>query len=250
MTVDAYAHCGEDKYLPVAALDGVMSASGVSAAVLAQHLGQFDNSYIAALVRDRPERFAGIALIDHRAPGWSDALALVAQQGFRGVRITSAALVEEPALVPAIAAAGLVALIYAPEGIAALVPRLTELAGSHPHTPLVVSHLGNPRVEDERLVAGTEMLSLAASPNIHVALSGLGMFCPFPHTPLDGLIGDVVAAFGAGRVMWGSNYPVCGEDPSDYDRELGLLLRPGRWGVSRAAAQAIAETNARRLWFG
>ena len=75
MTVDAYAHCGRDKYLPVEVLDGVMVGADVSAAVLCQHLGQFDNAYLAGIVASEPGRFAGVALVDHEAATWRDDLA-------------------------------------------------------------------------------------------------------------------------------------------------------------------------------
>jgi predicted TIM-barrel fold metal-dependent hydrolase len=227
-----------------------MSASRVSAAVLCQHLGQFDNSYISRLLSGRPERFAGIALIDHLGAGWARELATVASQKFRGVRITSAAMDENPSLAHAVASAGLIAVLYAPDGIRAILPAVAELAEAHPRAPLVVSHLGNPEVDGDRLVNGQEILALATHPNIYVALSGLSMFCPFPYAPLDSLIRSAVDAFGSDRLMWGSNYPVCGESASDYGRDLSLLLRHGGWGVSPAAAEAIADTTARQLWFG
>jgi L-fuconolactonase len=248
MTVDGYAHCGLDKYLPVAALDAAMRASDVSAAVLCQHLGQFDNGYIAALIRERPERFAGVALLDHRGPAWDRELAAVAEQGFRGVRFTADVLRERPGLVAAVADGGLISVVYAAEGIAPIIGPLRELAGGHPGAPLVISHLGGPRVEGRRLVAGEEILTLAEHANVNVLLSGLHMFCPFPYAALDGLIGGVLDAFGADRILWGSNFPVCGERADDYGREVGLL-REGRWGVDHAAAAAIADTTARRLWF-
>jgi len=248
MTVDGYAHCGLDKYLPVEALDGALRASDVSAAVLCQHLGQFDNGYIAALIRARPERFAGVALLDHRDPAWDRALAVVAEQGFRGVRVTAEALRERPGLAAAVADGGLIAVVYAPEGIAPLLGPLRDLAGGHPAAPLVISHLGGPRVEGSRLAAGEEILALAEHANVNVLLSGLHMFCPFPYAALDGLIREVLEAFGADRVLWGSNFPVCGVGAEAYGQELGLL-REGRWGMDRAAAAAITDTTARRLWF-
>ena len=118
MTIDAYAHCGREKYLPVEALEGVMSETGVECAVLCQHLGQFDNSYLASLLRVEPDRFAGVALVDHRVPGWHETLADVPRLGFRGIRVTSEALRENPGLSQAAAAAGLHQILYAPEGIA------------------------------------------------------------------------------------------------------------------------------------
>ncbi len=180
MPVDGYAHCGQEKYLPVESLEAVMRASSVERAVLCQHLGQYDNSYLASLVESQPDRFAGIALIDHRASSWEEELATVVATGFRGLRITSEALREEAELAPAAAAAGLIPVIYAPEGIRDLVSQLGETAAARPQVPIIVSHLGNPLVDRDRLQHGEELLDLASEPNILVLLSGLHMFCGFP----------------------------------------------------------------------
>jgi L-fuconolactonase len=248
--VDAYAHCGREKYLPVEALDAVMSAADVSCAVLCQHLGQFDNSYIASLVEGQPGRFAGVALIDHESRHWDEQLDGVTARGFRGLRITGSALLANSPLAESAASAGLALVIYAPEGVGPLVAHLLELATAHPQVSIIVSHLGNPTVAGDQLRRGEEVLVLAEVPNVYVLLSGLGMFCPFPYKQLDTLIASVVETFGADRVMWGSNYPVGGEDVADYRRDLDLVQAGIRWGIDRSAAEAICETTARRVWFG
>jgi len=249
MTIDAYAHCGREKYLPVEALEDVMSETGVECAVLCQHLGQFDNSYLASLLRVEPDRFAGVALVDHRVPGWHETLADVPQLGFRGIRVTSEALRENPGLSQAAATAGLHQILYAPEGVSAVVGPLRELSSTHPQAAFVVSHLGNPAVEDGGLRHGKELLTLADLPNVYVLLSGLGMFCSYPYAPLDGLVTDVIEAFGPERVMWGSNFPVGGDAASDYLGELRIVVSRERWGIDVDAAAAISDTTARRLWF-
>ena len=223
MTIDAYAHCGREKYLPVEALEGVMSETGVDCAVLCQHLGQFDNSYLASLLRLEPRRFAGVALVDHRDPGWEETLADVRRLGFRGVRVTSEALRENPGLSKAAATAGLHQILYAPEGIAAVVGPLRELSSTHPQAAFVVSHLGSPAVEDGGLRRGKELLTLAdlaerlcaALRSCHVLFLSLCRPRRAGH--------DVIEAFGPERVMWGSNFPVGGDAASDYLGELRIV---------------------------
>jgi L-fuconolactonase len=73
------------------------------------------------------------------------------------------------------------------------------------------------------------------------------MFCPPPHEPLHPLIERVVAAFGASRIVWGSNYPVVGSQ-DDYVVDLRLLL-DGRLSLPHDAISQIVGENARRLWF-
>jgi predicted TIM-barrel fold metal-dependent hydrolase len=64
MIIDAYTHCGVDKFQPLPDVQAMMREVGVTKAVLAQHLGQYDNSYIASCVRTNPETLAGVAMID------------------------------------------------------------------------------------------------------------------------------------------------------------------------------------------
>jgi L-fuconolactonase len=247
--VDGYAHCGQEKFLPVEALEEVMRDASVGNAVLCQHLGQYDNSYIAAIVEARPTRFAGVALVDHRAPQWERAVADLVKAGFSGIRVTSDALVECPALADAVARSGLAHVHYAPAGIGPVVAPLRALAATHPLVPYVVSHLGNPSVVDGALDRGDELLGLADLPNVYVLLSGLSMLCPFPFTPLDRLIMAILEAFGPTRVMWGSNFPVGGDGTADYSRELELLRSGRRWGLDTRAVEAVTDGTARSLWF-
>lgn len=249
MTVDGYTHCGVDRFLPVGDLDVVMTAADVSGAVLCQHLGAFDNSYIASLIEVRPDRFAGVALVDHASENWPEELAKVGSQGFRGVRVTTAALAENELLARAAAEAGLIVLIYAPDGIAGAVPALLGLAADNPQASFVVSHLGNPVMTAAGAESGEALIRLAALPNVFVLLSGLSMFCPSPYDRLDGFIENVIRAFGTSRVMWGSNFPVGGDEPADYRRELELILAADRWGIDSKGAMALTDTTARRVWF-
>ena len=56
--IDAYTHCGLDKYEPIDRVREMMTHSGIDRAVLAQHLGQYDNRYIGSVVSEDPEHFA------------------------------------------------------------------------------------------------------------------------------------------------------------------------------------------------
>ena len=52
--VDAYTHCGLRKYHPIEKIRHVMNLADVARAVLVQHLGEFDNSYIGNMVKNDP----------------------------------------------------------------------------------------------------------------------------------------------------------------------------------------------------
>lgn len=247
--VDAYAHCGLSKYEPIEKVRAAMSAGGVSRAVLVQHLGEFDNSYIGSVVTSDPERFAGVLLVDHRTENVTDTLTQsVASGKFQGLRLTAEALLANPVLFSLAGDLGLVIVLYAPQGIVPILPQLQKEVEHAPFTRLVITHLGNPSLIGSQLEdAANRALELARFPNVYLQISGMKMFCPHPHVPLYPLIAQAVDAFGMNRLLWGSNYPVVGT-VEDYTADLRLLL-DGRLPVPRDAIGQIAGENAKRLWF-
>lgn len=247
MIVDTYCHCGVDKYRPVHEVLRMMEHCGVSRAVLTQHLGQFDNSYIEACVESRPEVFAGVVMIDPESPRASAELKRAHElPGVRGVRMTTAMMPTAMRLASGALELGLNLVLYCPDGTApleALLPRLAPGPGM-----IVVSHLGSPIVKDGVVERGSQILRLAEDPRVGVALSGPGMACPPPHSALRQLVQEIVKEFGSERVAWGSNFPVCGGAP-EVLADL-KLLKGNAWGLDPEAMDDLLGRTANRLWFG
>jgi L-fuconolactonase len=238
MTIDGYSHCGISKYLPVDAVLRVMEKADVERAVLVQHLGEFDNSYLEACVAKHPDRFTAVGLVDHLSADWSHALDKIAQSGcFSGIRIPEEALTENAAFCEGVMARSLVPLLDLPGGVGRLIERVRELARVRPDVPVVISHLGYPEVDDGRMVRGHEIVELAAEPSMTVLLSGQSQFCEYPYAPLADLRDSVLGAFGPDRVMWGSNFPYL-TDEDDYVRDLSLTA-PLAAGVRGGTAQRV-----------
>ncbi|MEQ9814110.1 MAG: amidohydrolase family protein [Azospirillaceae bacterium] len=87
-----------------------------------------------------------------------------------------------------------------------------RLARDFPDTALVLNHLGWPRIaagHDSFAEWRDYMRRLAACPNVTVKLS---MLFPIDRDwrtdAIRPFVEETLALFGAGRVMWGSNYPV------------------------------------------
>src|SRR4051812_46377777 len=97
--VDAYTHCGISKYEPIEKVRQMMASAGVERAVLVQHMGEFDNSYIGSAVDSDPEHLAGVLLVDHKNP---DAIAELERwtvtKRFRGIRMPDEAIAANPEL--------------------------------------------------------------------------------------------------------------------------------------------------------
>lgn len=247
--IDGYIHCGLSKYEPIEQVRRVMRAAGVERAVLVQHLGEFDNSYIGGIVASDPERFAGVCLLNHKAADCVDLLSRLARSGhFKGVRIPTEAFSTAPHILHAAAELGLIIVLYAPASITDFIKPLLEFLEARPSVRLVLTHLGSPDAsEGPDYTRYRQVFLLARFPGVYYQVSGMKMACPYPHEPFHPLIGDAAEQFGILRLYWGSNYPVVG-DEKDYIKDLRLLL-DGQLPVPDEAIPMLAGKNARRLWF-
>ena len=249
MVIDGYAHCGISKYKPVHAVVDLMQKTGVDRTLLCQHLGEYDNSYLAQVVADHPRRFAAVCLID---PGADDPVSALnrwhATGRFRGARVLAEWIEPHFSLWRHALTLGLHLMLFAPNGVGEAAPAIRQLLAECPGGKIIVSHLGNPTVSNGALTAGAGIHELSEAPGIYVLLSGLSMFCEYPHTALRPLVLDLIDRFGPGRVMWGSNFPVCGEI-EDYVRDLKLVLA-GHWVEAPEQIHQIAGDTANRVWFG
>ena len=248
MIIDSYTHCGLDKFLPVEAVRSSMMAAGVDRAVLCQHLGQFDNSYIQACVASEPEVFAGVAMIDTTHCGVLENLEHIKQEGImRGVRMTADSLKNAPSVSRSILSHGMNLVLYCPEGISDIRPQLDKLAEFDGSGRVIITHMGTPVVVNGELTRGNELLECADNPILMVTLSGLGMACEYPHGATWDFVGATVDAFGPRRVMWGSNFPVLG-DSKAYGADLALLL-DNYWSLPEESIPWISGATSDHLWF-
>ena len=247
--IDSYSHCGISKYEPIERVRGVMRSGGVARAVLVQHLGEYDNRYLQDVVAADPDHLAGVCMVDHQLPDASGILKHWQQTGcFRGVRLSTDVLAVAPQLFSTAAEAGLVIVLYAPDGIGSFVVQVDALLRDHPDARVVLTHLGNPPVgQSAEAEAYRAVFRLARYPHVYFQISGMKMFCPYPHEPLYTWITSAIDTFGPDRLLWGSNYPVVG-DTDDYLADLRLVTG-GQLPFSKPSIPAIAGGNARRLWF-
>ena len=72
---------------------GIMKANGIAKTVIIQVIHyKYDNSYLAAVLKQYPQYFRGVCRVDPLDPAAPDHLASIsAQPGFHGVRISPSA---------------------------------------------------------------------------------------------------------------------------------------------------------------
>jgi L-fuconolactonase len=146
----------------------------------------------------------------------------------------------------AVAAAGLCYdLVVLPHQL----PAATYAAAAVPGLTLILDHAGKPRIAGGDLGAWTAAVrALAARPNTACKLSGLVTEAPGGAKPQAfARVADVVlSAFGADRVMFGSDWPVC-LLASDYAGVMALA-RSLTAGLSPAERAAVFSGTAARAY--
>lgn len=262
MIVDTHCHASSRWYEPIDTLLFNMDRCGVDRAVLVQLLGSTDSTDMAEAQRAHPDRFRYVAAIDPLAP---DAIAVIeaaANEGAVGLRMRAAwrSPGDDPlALWRAVASSGLrVSMVGSASSFTD--GELAEIALACPDLPIILEHLGGlgrPDVGD-RDAALRAVIALSSHPNVMLKLPGLGQVAPrLPGIdaagalPLDmkgvePLLASILDAFGADRLMWGSDFPPVASREG-YANALGwtrdLIDR-----VSPGAASLIFEETAARVF--
>jgi len=92
-------------------------------------------------------------------------------------------------------------------------PAACRVAAELPELPLVLDHGAKPRIADGRWQPwSTQLGALAAFEHVHCKLSGLVTEAPWDgwrEAGVERYAGRMLDAFGPGRLMFGSDWPVC-----------------------------------------
>lgn len=147
----------------------------------------------------------------------------------------------------AVGAAGLVydLLVREPHRDAAY-----SAAGRLPDTSFVLDHAGKPAIAQNEWASWASWIErLAGLPNVACKLSGLiteAAWDGWSATTLQPYAEHILAAFGADRVMFGSDWPVC-ELAGSYPEVL-TLTKTLLSGASEAERTAVLGATAQRVY--
>jgi predicted TIM-barrel fold metal-dependent hydrolase len=243
----------ETNVITYEAMAKTMEAGGVAAAILVTPGGLYgnDNRYAFDAARAMPNHFAVVARIDYKAGDIDRVLReLKGTPGFVGIRST--VFTDQhlrdwkdgrfEALFKAAAEQAVPICIYPP----GLLGELPALMRRLPDLTLVIDHLGVR--QPPLLPAGADwlaelpqLLALAGQRNLYVKVTGFHDLSkePFPFDDLAAPLRRIVTAFGADRLMWGSDWTRSATTLS-YRRAMSYLLDSG----------ALSETERGRLLGG
>jgi len=199
----------------IAAMDkaGVAKAAIVQASTCYGH----DNSYVADAVAAHPDRFTGVFSVDVLASDAPERMRHWVKRGLTGLRLFTigstmpdqASWLDDPKTYPAWQCASELGLSVCLQMSAAALPQMIRLAERFPKVRIILDHMARPQIEDGPPYAAAESLfALAKYPSVYLKLternftqSRKGKATPETFFP------KLVAAFGASRLSWGSNYP-------------------------------------------
>ncbi|WP_328903821.1 amidohydrolase family protein [Streptomyces sp. NBC_00441] len=207
----------------LADLEPEARAAGVSATVLVQTVTAAGETPEFLALADRSELVAGVVgWTDLTAPDIADTLAALRELpgGDRLVGLRHQVQGEpdpewllRPDVLRGLAAVADAGLVYDLVILPHQLPAATRAAAALPDLVLVLDHAGKPPIATGRTQPWADDLrALAALPNTVCKLSGLVTEADWRAWTPDGLrpyADTVIDAFGPGRLMFGSDWPVC-----------------------------------------
>jgi L-fuconolactonase len=219
--VDGHVHVSPIWYEPVESLLYHLDANGIDQAVLVQQGGQVDNSYLIECVQRFPDRFYAVVMVDAKAEDACEQLQDWAEQGARGVRLraTERSPGDDPLAIWRQAAALDLSISCAGRAEGFVDQAFAQLVQAVPGATFVIEHMGGvvpPGSDPPPFARHRQIFELARYPNVAIKFHGLGEICPklqpFPQPfPYDRayleLFDLAYAAFGAERMLWGSDFP-------------------------------------------
>ncbi|MGE5124697.1 MAG: amidohydrolase family protein [Betaproteobacteria bacterium] len=243
-------------YLP-RDLEPLLRGQGFDGCVAVQAAQTIEETrFLLELAERHPFVRAVVGYVDLASPDLERQLdELVRHPRFRGVRHIAQDEPDErwlarPDVVHGIGALRRHGLSYDILVYARQLPAAVELVRQLPDQPFVLDHLGKPEVRSGRLEPWRgELRRLATHGNVACKLSGLvteADWDGWTTADVRPYLEAALEAFGPGRLMIGSDWPVC-LLAGDYARVIGLATDFVA-SLSADEQAAILGTNARRFY--
>jgi L-fuconolactonase len=213
------------------ALLGTMDRLGIDRATLVQpyFTYHYDNSYQIDCAKAHPDRFAVVCVIDIGDPKAPETLTrLVERDGVRGVRVFPGrrkGLLDDPRTFPVWERAIALGI---PITVACNLDELHKMPAVVANFPkaraICFEHMWGVKFADATFPETKLITALARFPNVHLKLCPNNSYAlrEANGTPKN-FYGALIEAFGARRMMWGSNYPAHWDHYGKIEDRLPLM---------------------------
>jgi L-fuconolactonase len=230
-----------------------MAANGVDRTVLVQVIYyRWDNRYTAHVRGTYPDKFTAVCRVNPEDPAAPDHLSYwTEERGFHGVRLSPAVDASGdwftgPLMDPLFQRA---ADLGVPMLILTRPPRLPDLAAlleRQPDLDVVIDHMADVTLDDPAGIRA--LLDLARYPRAHVKISHTWSISRqgYPWRDAQELVERVYQAFGARRLMWGTDWPMCLQHTT-YGRTLSVVRDEMNFFTDEEREWMLGKT-ALKLW--
>lgn len=188
-----------------------MTRVGIDRAILVQMSWYgYDNRYLLDCARRYPGLFGIVGMVDPASPTVAETMDHLLAAGVRGFRLMPRLRPDIPwdharLWSAANERSAILTLLVGPEQAVAIEP----LLAAYPRVTVVIDHLARPDQEtDPDRPLFHRLLELARYPNLYLKVSAFAAIShqSFPYADVAGLLRQAWAAYGAERLMWGSDY--------------------------------------------
>jgi len=237
-------------------LEGTLAANNFDGCVAVQADQSDDETRFLLDLADR-HRFvkAVVGWVDLRSRRLGATLdALASRPKLRGIRHVAQAepddFLEQDDVIHGIREVGRAGLTYDLLIVERQLPAALALTAQLPDQPFVLDHLAKPRIRDRAIEPwATRMREFARRPNVSCKISGLvteADWTGWRPEHLRPYLDVAFEAFGADRVLFGSDWPVC-LVAAPYDRVLGVIVAYAG-ALSESERDALFGGNAMRVY--
>ena len=207
----------------------LMKANGVEKTVIIQVIHyRYDNSYLAAVLKQYPRLFKGVCRVDPLDPAAPDHLTrLTEEEGFRGVRLSPSGdaagdWIRGPLMPPLWHRCDQLKVPMTVLVPITRVPDIQKLADKYPDLTIVIDHMADcPVNHPEQLDALVEMVRY---PKVFVKISHTWSLSKEDYPWLDSqqLVKRLYDTFGPHRLMWATDWPIA-KDRASYAQRLTVV---------------------------
>jgi L-fuconolactonase len=234
----------------------ILSRHGIERTILVQAAPTLaETAFLLDIARTTPFIAGVVGWVDFDAPDAPDVVArLAGDPGLVGLRPMVQDIADDdwllrPAHAPVFEAMVAHGLVFDALVLPRHLPRLARVLERHPELAVVVDHGAKPAIRAGTIDAWRAgMSAVAAHPRTYCKLSGLVTEAP-AGAGLDVLapyVDTLLALFGPGRLLWGSDWPVV-ELAGGYDRWRALALG-ALAGLPPAAHAEVLGGTAERVY--
>lgn len=230
----------------------IMETNGVSQTVLVHPIHYlWDNSYVTYAVNKYPDKFMGVGRLNPEDPAAPDHASMWMEKGLHGMRLSPSGDGENdwfdgPLMVPIFARLESLGVPLLMLTGAKRLPRLAQLMDQHPNLQVCIDHMASVHPDDAE--GRQALLDLARYPQVFVKISHTWTLSHegYPWRDTYDQVEAIYQTFGADRIMWGTDWPVC-LSKAEYAQALTVVRDEMKFIAPQDLEWVLGKTVL-RLW--